>query len=102
MRVQRRLILWSLVALLATAGALAAPVIYINTTCLPDAAPVSAGVTEDVTKDVTVDVTEDSHPRSRTLTTYPEWHIVHAYDDFAAVTDQALPHACGYARAVRD
>lgn len=37
---------------------------------------------------------------SRTLTTYPEWHIVHAYDDYARVIRDGDPHEFGYVRAV--
>ena len=32
---------------------------------------------------------------SRTLTTYPEWHIVHAYDDYARVITDGDPHEFG-------
>ncbi len=38
---------------------------------------------------------------SRTLLTYPEWHIVHAYDDYAAVIRTGDPHEFGYIRAIR-
>lgn len=37
---------------------------------------------------------------SRTLTTYPEWHIVHAYDDYARVIAEGDPHEFGYMRAI--
>ncbi len=36
----------------------------------------------------------------RTLMTYPEWHIVHAYDDYAAVIRDGDPHEFGYFRAI--
>ncbi len=39
-------------------------------------------------------------PESRTLTTYPEWHIVHAYDDYARVVATSDPHDFGYLRAI--
>ena len=38
---------------------------------------------------------------SRTYTTYPEWHIVHAYDDYARVIATGDPHDFGYLRAIR-
>jgi len=38
---------------------------------------------------------------SRTLMTYPEWHIVHAYDDYAKVISTRDPHEFGYFRAIR-
>lgn len=37
---------------------------------------------------------------SRTLLTYPEWHIVHAYDDYAQVIATGDPHDFAYLRAV--
>lgn len=37
---------------------------------------------------------------SRTLTTYPEWHIVHAYDDYARMIRSGDPHDFGYFRAI--
>lgn len=41
-------------------------------------------------------------PESRTLMTYPEWHIVHAYDDFANVISTGDPHEFGYVRSIVD
>ncbi len=38
---------------------------------------------------------------SRTLMTYPEWHIVHVYDDYAKVIATADPHDFGYLQAMR-
>ena len=46
--------------------------------------------------------TEWQRPESRTLMTYPEWHIVHAYDDFAQVISTGDPHAFGYIRSIVD
>lgn len=37
---------------------------------------------------------------SRTLTTYPEWHIVHAYDDYARVIATGDPHDFAFLRAI--
>lgn len=37
---------------------------------------------------------------SRTLMTYPEWHIVHAYDDYARVVSEGDPHDFAFLRAV--
>lgn len=33
--------------------------------------------------------------------TYPEWNIVHAYDDYAAVIETRDPHEFGFLRAIR-
>lgn len=45
---------------------------------------------------------EWQRPESRTLMTYPEWHIVHAYDDFAKVIATGDPHEFGYIRSIID
>jgi len=37
---------------------------------------------------------------SRTYTTYPEWHIVHAYEDYAEVIRAGDPHDFGFLRAI--
>ncbi|KMW58610.1 hypothetical protein AIOL_003588 [Candidatus Rhodobacter oscarellae] len=38
---------------------------------------------------------------ARSFLTYPEWHIVHAYDDYARVIRDGDPHQFGYVQAVR-
>lgn len=43
---------------------------------------------------------ENRRLESRTLLTYPEWHIVHAYDDYAEVTRLGDPHEFGFFRAI--
>tara|TARA_R110002094_G_scaffold62935_1_gene73279 strand:- start:656 stop:1711 length:1056 start_codon:yes stop_codon:yes gene_type:complete len=44
---------------------------------------------------------EHHRAEARTLLTYPEWHIVHAYDDYAKVIENSDPHDFGYVSAVR-
>ena len=72
--------------------ALAAPPVYIEIACqgsqtqTPGPAPL-------------VDP-EWQRAESRTLLTYPEWHIVHAYDDYAKVISAGDPHDFAYLRAV--
>ena len=44
---------------------------------------------------------EHHRAEARTLLTYPEWHIVHAYDDYAQVIQEKDPHDFGYFRAIR-
>ena len=39
-------------------------------------------------------------PESRTLMTYPEWHIVHAYEDYAAVIATGAPHDYAFLPAI--
>ena len=43
---------------------------------------------------------EDHRPESRTLLTYQEWHIVHAYDDYAKTIRDGDPHEYGFLRAI--
>ena len=43
---------------------------------------------------------EHHRPEARSLLTYPEWHIVHAYDDYARVISEGDPHDFGYTRAI--
>jgi hypothetical protein len=38
----------------------------------------------------------ERRPESRTLMTWPEWHIVHAYADYAAVIGTGDPHDYGF------
>lgn len=43
---------------------------------------------------------EFHRPETRTLMTYPEWDIVHTYEDYAKVIANGDPHEFGYLRAV--
>ena len=42
----------------------------------------------------------DHRPESRTLMTYPEWHIVHAYADYAQVIRDGDPHDYGFLQGI--
>lgn len=42
----------------------------------------------------------DRRSEARTLMTYPEWHIVHAYDDYARVIRDGDPHDFAFTRAI--
>lgn len=44
---------------------------------------------------------KDRRAEARTLLTYPEWHIVHAYDDYAEVIETKDPHDFGFFNAVK-
>ena len=46
-------------------------------------------------------IVSQTRPEERTFTTYPEWHIVHAYEDYARVIAKADPHDFGYFQAIR-
>lgn len=75
MRILRWLGRLLLAAVLAVV-ALLLPVAYVETACRP--------VGEATAYASLVDP-EHRRPEGRTLLTYPEWHVVHAYDDYAAV-----------------
>ncbi len=78
-----RLLLLLVIAILG----LLSPLLYIETMCRPQGAPVVH----------TPLVGQDwQRPEGRTLLTYPEWHIVHAYADYAEVIRTTDPHRFGF------
>lgn len=77
------------VALLAVV--LVAPVIYVETSCRGE------GGGEEY---ASLLPSEHHRAESRTFMTYPEWHIVHAYDDYAKVISTGDPHEYGYLRSI--
>ncbi|TNF17502.1 MAG: hypothetical protein EP318_21330 [Rhodobacteraceae bacterium] len=87
----RRLLLWALLLPVLAALALAAPVIWVETACR---SPVTAETYQPILPP------EHRRAEARTLLTYPEWHIVHAYDDYAEVIRTGDPHDFGYFRAI--
>ena len=83
----KRLVLFAVVLILA----LLSPVAYIETMCRPQ----GAVVVHDPL------VGPDWQRREgRTLLTYPEWHIVHAYADYAKVLRIGDPHDFGFLSAI--
>ena len=82
----------AVLALVAGVALLLLPVGYVELAC-------NGSTIEDNYAPV---ITDPNWQRdeSRTLTTYPEWHIVHAYDDYAKVISDGDPHDFGYLRAV--
>ena len=80
-----------LAGVIATLGLLM-PVGYNELACIP----------KPVENDYLAVLPPEHHrPESRTLLTYPEWHIVHAYDDYAKVISEGDPHDYGYVQAIR-
>ena len=90
----RRLWRWAkrlaVLALLLALG-LAAPVAYVETACRGGGAPAPYAALIDPAF---------HRPESRTLMTYPEWHIVHAYEDYAQVVARGDPHDYDFLRAI--
>jgi hypothetical protein len=83
----KRLVLTVLVLVVG----LLSPVAYVETMCRGSgsADPYAAILPE-----------ADHRPEARTLMTYPEWHIVHAYEDYAAVIAKGDPQDFGYLPAI--
>lgn len=70
---------------------LLAPVGYTETACRP---------TGTVTTYSPILPPEHHRPESRTLLTYPEWHIVHAYEDYGRVIEAGDPHDYGFVKGI--
>src|SRR5690606_24305041 len=81
----------ALMALLLLAAVLLSPIVWVETTCRGTA-----------TADSYTPILPPEHRRaeSRSLLTYPEWHIVHAYDDYARVIATGDPDDFGFFRAI--
>ena len=70
-------------ALIIVVVALLVPVAYTEAACRPTGQPAAYQA---------ILPPEDHRPESRTLLTYPEWHIVHAYEDYGRVVGSGDPH----------
>ena len=78
-------------ALIALITLLLSPIAYIETMCLKD----------EVTSDfISMLPTEYHRTEARTFLTYPEWHIVNAYDDYAKVIQLGDPHDYEYLKSI--
>jgi hypothetical protein len=80
----------TLLVLILVLGLLS-PVAYIETMCR---SPVVAGDYVSILPE------KDRRPEARTLLTYPEWHIVHAYDDYAEVIRTGDPADFGFVASI--
>lgn len=67
------------------------PVGYVELACRPD---------QGTSDNIAILPSEHHRHEGRTLLTYPEWHIVHAYDDFAKVISTGDPHDYKYLEAI--
>ena len=70
---------------------LLSPVAYVETMCR---SPVIASDYSPILPQA------DRRAEARTLLTYPEWHIVHAYDDYAEVIRTGDPDDFAYLRSI--
>ena len=88
----RRVLAVGIVVLGVLVLALAVPVIWVETSC--------RGEARSQTEPRIVTEPEHRRPEARTLLTYPEWHIVYAYEDLAATLAEGDPHRFAYGPAV--
>ena len=79
-----------LLALVCLIG-LISPIAYIEVACRGTAQPDTY---------VSIVAEADRRPESRTFLTYPEWHMVHAYADYAAVITTGDPHEFNFLGSV--
>jgi len=86
-----RALRWLLLAVLLLVALLIAPVAYVETSCRGTPVPDSYAA---------VLPQEQHRLESRSFMTYPEWHIVHAYDDYGRVIRAGDPHEFAYLRAI--
>lgn len=79
------------VVLVVVVAGLLSPVAYSEVMCRPTGEA-----------DAYQAILDPSHhrPESRTLLTYPEWHIVHAYEDYGRTLDAGDPHDYGFLRGI--
>ena len=89
MRGLGRILKRALQGLLILVIVLATPVVYVETMCRGGDAVTAS-----------TPLSGETRPEIRTLLTYPEWHIVHAYDDYAQVIRDDDPHDFNYVQAV--
>ncbi|MCV2872322.1 hypothetical protein OEZ71_08445 [Defluviimonas sp. WL0050] len=82
----------ALVTVVLLVVALVAPALWVETTCR--GTPVADNYQPIITEP------DWQRPESRTLLTYPEWHIVHAYEDYAAVIAKGDPQDFGFLAAI--
>ncbi len=87
----KRLFKWFALGFLALLVGLIAPVGYIELACRPSG---QSGTYTSILPP------EHHRAEGRTLLTYPEWHIVHAYDDYARVIRDGDPHDYGYLSSI--
>lgn len=92
MRTSLRVFAWVGGVVLAALIVLAAPIVYVETAC-----------TSEPRADHYAPIISDPswrRPEARTFLTYPEWQMVYAYDEFAAVLSQHDEHRFGYWRSL--
>lgn len=80
------------IAFVTLAALAAVPLLYVETACTE---PI-----ETATIRQALVAPSQRRPESRTYLTYPEWYIVHAYEDFARVLEKGDEHAFAFWRSI--
>ncbi len=93
MRFLWRLIKWTFAALILVAIALAAPIAYVATSCqgTPGAQQYQPLIT----------AAEFQRMEANSFLTYPEWHIVYAYEGLARVLETGDEYEFGYFSSIK-
>jgi len=86
-----RFVVWSIAALVVAVLLLLSPVAYTELACHGD-------LEESNYQSLLAE--EHHRNEAATFLTYPEWHIVHAYEDYAKVLETGDPHDFGYVSSV--
>ncbi|MEP3347106.1 MAG: hypothetical protein ABJN34_06185 [Litoreibacter sp.] len=88
----KRLLKWSGLFLLGLVLIIATPIAYVETMCRGTA------LEQAEAKYITDPAWQRAE--ARTYLTYPEWHIVYAYEGYAEVLNRADPHNFPYTQAI--
>ena len=89
----KRLIKWLVLALVLLVVIIAAPILYVETSCRGE------GIDQAEAQYITDP--DWQRPEARTYMVYPEWHIVYAYEGYAAAVADGAPHRFPYISAVK-
>jgi hypothetical protein len=93
MRFLWRLVKWCLLALFLLVIALAAPVAYVATAC--------KGTTGKQEYQPIITQAEFQRQEANSFLTYPEWHIVYAYEGLARALETGDEHSFGYFSSIK-
>ena len=86
----KRFLKWVGLALLGLILIIALPILWVETLCRGTALPQAQAQF----------ITQDTRPEARTYMVYPEWHIVYAYEGYAAALKTGHPHDFPYVKAI--
>ncbi|KZK79172.1 hypothetical protein PsW64_03270 [Pseudovibrio sp. W64] len=91
MKLLKRLFIGLLSLLLVVGIGAATPILYVEQVCT------SAQVVDNFQSQLDQ---AQAREEARTFLTYPEWHIVYAYEDYASTLENGMPHEFNYLNAI--